>query len=373
MTTHLAAILPSKSTSLILTSRSTPTPGPNDLLIAVKSVALNPADTIMRDTGLFIPSYPTVTGFDLSGLVLEVGTNVPTHFRPGITRIAAYSASVWKGCDPDYGAFQETCLVPWQHVVPLPDEIDMISWNEAATLPVAVQVALNAWERAGVMLDVGKSSTSMPKCMISKQKKNEMLLVWGASSSVGSMGVQVARVLRDDPVTPVKAVYATAGVANHEYVRSLGADRVFDYRDPGVVDKIVETAREDGCVIRHCFLAVGDVRMCQAVVGAFVGGAEGEGEVKAKIASAPIIPSDLEVVDGVEVIFVVPSMDDEEERLDQFQYWLGTWARENLANGNIRPSPELRVVGRGLHAINDGLDELEQGVSCMKLVVEVAE
>ncbi|OJJ69015.1 hypothetical protein ASPBRDRAFT_46294 [Aspergillus brasiliensis CBS 101740] len=213
----------------------------------------------------------------------------------------------------------------------------------------------------------------MPKCMISKQKKNEVLLVWGASSSVGSMGVQVARVLRDDPQTPVKAVYATAGAANHEYARSLGADRVFDYRDSKVVDEIVETAREDGCVIRHCFLAVGDVRMCQAVVGAFVGDFEGEKEVKAKIASAPVIPPGVETVNGVKIIFVVPSMDDEEERLNQFQYWLGRWARENLANGNIRPSPELRVVGRGLQAVNDGLDELSRGVSCLKLVVEVAE
>lgn len=71
----------------------------------------------MRDQGLFIPSYPTVIGFDMSGLVLEVGDNVPVDgpgpiFRPGITRVAAYAASVWKACDPDYGAFQERCLSP---------------------------------------------------------------------------------------------------------------------------------------------------------------------------------------------------------------------------------------------------------------------
>ncbi|RAK94517.1 alcohol dehydrogenase [Aspergillus costaricaensis CBS 115574] len=371
MPTHLAAILPSKSTPLALTTRPTPTPGPNDLLIAVKSIALNPADAIMRDTGLFIPSYPTVIGFDLSGLVLEVGTNVPKHFHPGITRIAAYSASVWKGCDPNYGAFQEKCLVPWQHVVPLPDEGVMISWNEAAVLPVAVQVALNAWEMMGLQLACDTQTSDGIKGQMGK--KREVLLVWGASSSVGSMGVQVARVLRDQPDSSFAAVYATAGAANHEYVRSLGADRVFDHRDPNVVDEIVKMAREDGCVIRHCFLAVGDVQRCQAVVGAFLGGADGDGDVKAKIASAPVVPSHVEVVDGVEVIFVMPAMDDEEKRLGQFRYWMGTWARENLANGNIRPSPELRVVGRGLQAVNDGLDELSRGVSCTKLIVEVAE
>ncbi|GAQ40812.1 hypothetical protein AtubIFM57143_011127 [Aspergillus tubingensis] len=371
MPTHHAAILPSKSTPLTLTTRLTPTPGPNDLLIAVKSIALNPADTTMRDTGLFIPSYPTVIGFDLSGLVLEVGTNVPKHFHPGITRIAAYSASVWKACDPNYGAFQEKCLVPWQHVVPLPDDGAMISWNEAAMLPVAVQVALNAWEMMGLQLVCDTQTSGGIKGQMGKKK--EVLLVWGASSSVGSMGVQVARVLRDQPGSPFAAVYATAGAANHEYVRSLGADCVFDHRDPNVVDEIVKTAREDGCVIRYCFLAVGDVRMCQAVLGGFMGDVDVGGVVKAKIASAPVVPSDVEVVDGVDVIFVVPAMDDEEKRLNQFRYWMGTWARETIANGSIRPSPELRVVGRGLQAVNDGLDELSRGVSCTKLVVEVAE
>lgn len=50
---------------------------------------------------------------------------------------------------------------------------------------------------------------------------------------------------------------------------------------------------------------------------------------------------------------------------------MGTWLRENLAKGFVRPSPEPTVVGKGLGAINAGLDMLLQGVSCTKLVVEV--
>lgn len=52
---------------------------------------------------------------------------------------------------------------------------------------------------------------------------------------------------------------------------------------------------------------------------------------------------------------------------------MGTWLRANLANRTIKPSPEPRVVGKGLGAINAGLDVLLQGVSCAKLVVELAE
>lgn len=390
MATHLAAMSLEKGGRFELQTRPTPKPGPDELLIEVKSVALNPADTHMRGHGLFIPKYPTVIGFDIAGLVLEIGDNVPVgatdenpgpFFRPGISRVAAFAASFWRSCDPDYGAFQERCLVPWQHTAPLPDE--RISWNEAATLPVAAEVAMNAWDAMGISrVGEAAASSSVPAAPAgadtnggtweNKEQKSEALLIWGASSSVGTMGVQSARLLREDRSSPFAAVYATAGAANHNYVRSLGADRVFDHKEPQVVDAIVSAAREDGLVIRHCFLATGQLAVCQAVLKAFLGGEQGGQKQKAKIASAPIVPPDTEVVDRVDTIFVLPSAD-ERQRLAQFRYYLGTWLRQNLADGTIRPSPEPRVVGKGLRALNAGLDMLLQGVSCTKLVVEVAE
>ena len=387
MPTHLAAVSPAKGRPFELQTRPTPEPGPGELLIAVKSVALNPADSYMRNQGLFIPTYPTVIGFDISGLVLEIGDNVPTgnaddgpglSFQPGITRVAAYAASFWRSCNPDYGAFQERCLVPWQHAVPLPDE--EMSWGHAATLPVAAEVPLNAWDalgipRVGAAADLASNlhasvGTDTSGGMRKKDKKREeALLIWGASSSVGTMGVQSGRLLKEDQNSSFAAVYATAGLANMKYVSSLGADRVFDYKDPRVVDTLVSAAREDGLVIRHCFLAVGQLASCQAVLKAFLGVDEG-GEKKAKIGSAPIVPPDADLVDGVEIIFLQPSTE-EGERLEEFRYWMGTWLRENLAKGVVRPSPEPTVVGKGLGAINAGLDMLLQGVNSTKLVVEV--
>ncbi|KAL2839023.1 GroES-like protein [Aspergillus pseudodeflectus] len=391
MPTHLAAIAHEKHTPFTILPRQTPKPGRGELLIAVKSIALNPADIIMRNTGLFIPpsAYPTVLGFDLAGVVIAVGEDVPSapvncskgpasgvFFEPGRTRVAAYAASAWKSCEPDYGAFQEMCLVPWQHVVPLPD--DRISWNEAATLPVSVQVPLSAWDALGI-LRVGENTISSRvsashSAGIAREEKGEALLIWGASSSVGTMGVQSARVLRD-PNSNIGAVYAVAGLANHAYVSGLGADRVFDYKDPHVVDAVVSAAKEDSLVIRHCFLATGELGLCQAVLKLVLvdSSLEEKRSTTAKIASAPPIPADAEQIPGVETIFVMPSMTDEVERLAQFEYWLGTWLRERLSEGNITPSPRVRVVGKGLEAINKGLDELARGVSCVKLVVEVAE
>ncbi|RMZ14340.1 hypothetical protein D0864_00216 [Hortaea werneckii] len=317
MATHLAAVATGKGQPLVVQSRRTPKPGPDELLVQVKAVGLNPADHIRRDQGLFIRSYPTVLGFDISGLVLEVGDNVRQRlhaddttpvFQAGITRIAAYAAAVFRSCDPDYGVFQEICLVPWQHAVPLP--ANDLSWVQAATLPVAAAVPLNVWDMMGFPRLESTQRTE-------GAEQNEAVLIWGASSSVGTMGVQSAALQKLDPNSPTAAVYATCGVANKGYLSSLGADRVFDYTDAGVVDEIVATAKEDDLVIRHCFLAMGEL-------------------------------------------------------LAQFEYWMGTWLKEKLAEGVIRPTPEARVVGHGVEAINEGLELLSKGASCTKLVVEIA-
>ncbi|KAJ5121685.1 GroES-like protein [Penicillium bovifimosum] len=173
----------------------------------------------MRDQGLFIPTYPTVIGFDISGLVLKVGDNIPVgatdegpgpFFRPGITRVAAYATS-------------ERCLVPWQHALPLPDE--GISWNQAATLFVAVEIPLNAWDVTGISrVGEATASSSVSAAPVGadtsggtqeyKKQKRDALLIWGASSSVGTIGVQSARLLREDRDSSFAAMYATAGAAN---------------------------------------------------------------------------------------------------------------------------------------------------------------
>ncbi|RMZ17278.1 hypothetical protein D0862_00862 [Hortaea werneckii] len=350
MATHLAAVATGKGQPLVVQSRRTPAPGPDELLVQVKAVGLNPADHIVRDQGLFIRSYPTVLGFDISGLVLEVGDNVRQRtapdettpvFQAGITRIAALAARV-----------------------PLP--ANGLSWVQAATLPVAAAVPLNAWDMMGVPRLESTQYTG-------RKEQREALLIWGASSSVGTMGVQSAALQKLHPNSPTGAVYATCGVANKAYVSSLGADRVFDYNDAGVVDDVVAAAKEDGLVIRHCFLAMGQLSACQGILQAFVGDGPAARVSEAKIASAPPLPQPMREVEGVETVMVMPAMADEANRLRQFEYWMGTWLKEKLAEDVIRPSPEARVVGfcfflsllLGLHSSRLQQDIATGGMSTM--------
>jgi hypothetical protein len=75
---HLTAISRAKGTSFELTHHPTPTLGPNDLLIEVKSIALNPIDHYQRDYGFPpITYYPAVLGSDISGIVISIGSPCP--------------------------------------------------------------------------------------------------------------------------------------------------------------------------------------------------------------------------------------------------------------------------------------------------------
>lgn len=134
MATHLAAVATGKAQPLEVQERQTPKPGPHELLIEVKSIALNPIDYKTRDFGFAIAGYPAVFGSDIGGVVLEVGSEVSDIFKPG-TRVAAFAPSYFVKGSPDYGAFQQRSIIPATNACPIPDTLTL---DEAATLPMAV-------------------------------------------------------------------------------------------------------------------------------------------------------------------------------------------------------------------------------------------
>ncbi|KAL9611559.1 MAG: hypothetical protein Q9167_003806 [Letrouitia subvulpina] len=340
---HLAAVLNAKETPLELAHRPTPTPGPDELLIDVKSVALNPVDHFMRDTGMLVSTYPTVLGSDVTGTVLSAGSSVdPAAPKPG-TRVAAFgSAFYFKGA-PDYGGLQARVVVKASSAVTLPQRI---SFNEGTLLPMAVLTAFSGFYSIGVPLDTVYTAADRPG-----------LLVWGGASSVGSAVVQIAR-------TMGYKVYATASLKHSDYLQSLGASRVFDYKDTDVKEKIVSAVREDGVTLRTGYIAAGPVQPSIDVLK------ELKGDATAKLASAPPLFNGPPEVEGIETRFVQPPLD-EKERWKHMHFIFNVWLKEKLESGEFVPSPELRLVDGGLESVNEALDELSKGVSGVKLVLEL--
>ena len=341
---HLAAILQSKAAGVLeIIHRPTPTPGPHDILIQVKSIALNPVNHFQRDHGFPpIERYPTVIGSDIAGTVISVGSSVPSDApKPG-ARVAAFAPTFYMSGLPDYGAFQTCVLVPAVNVVPLPAKV---SFNEGSLLPMAVMTAWNGWYTIGLAHDTAYTA-----------KDKQGMLVWGGASSVGSAAVQVAKLMGFH-------VYVTASEKHHEYLKGLGASKVFDYKRKDVVEDIVKAAKADGVSLQRGYNAAGELKPCLDVLKEF------KGTGVAKLASAVLVPEDAPKEEGVEAKFVLPPSG--QERIEYNQFVFTVWLKEKLETGEFVPSPKIQVIEGGLESINKGLDALKEGVSGVKLVLEV--
>ena len=341
---HQAAILPQQGGPLSVVDRATPEPGPNDVLIEVRAIALNPVDYYQRDLGMPpIPSYPAVVGSDVAGLVVKVGSNV-SNALPAGSRAIAFASSFYQGGSPDHGAFQKYVLAQSECVIALPESL---SFEEGAVFPLAVLTALSSWTTIGIPF--GSKYTPQDK---------EAVLIWGGASSVGTFAVQSAKLMGF-------TVYATASAKNHGYLKKLGADVVFDYKASDVVSQIVDTVRKDGVTLRTANCVVeGSLQPTLDVLKST------KGNAVAKVAHAPPLLPGAPTLEGAEIEFVLPPMDSV-DRSDHMYKCFHVWLRDGLNSGTVVPSPHVQVEAGGLEGLNKALDTLKAGVSGTKSVVQV--
>ncbi|NMF64423.1 NAD(P)-dependent alcohol dehydrogenase [Brasilonema octagenarum] len=168
---------------------------PNQLLVKVHAACVNPVDWKMRKGMLkFITGnkFPMIIGFDLSGEVIEVGSQV-TQFKSG--------DAIYGSISPLGGAYAEFAAVPENNAALKPTNM---TYEEAASVPVAALTALQG------LRDLGKI------------QPNQSVLVNGGSGGVGIFGVQIAKAYGAQ-------VTAVCSTKNIDFVKSLGADRIIDY------------------------------------------------------------------------------------------------------------------------------------------------
>ncbi len=179
-----------------------PRPGANDLLVKVEAVSVNPVDTKVRrnnDPGGDIK----VLGYDAAGTVVEVGSAV-TLFKPGDA--VWYAGSIARpGTDSEFHAVDERI------VGPKPASLD---FAEAAALPLT---ALTAWE---LLFDrIGASQ--------GPQDDRRSLLVVGGAGGVGSIAIQLARVL-----TGMTVIATASRPQTVAWAKTMGAHHVVDHSGP---------------------------------------------------------------------------------------------------------------------------------------------
>jgi len=177
-----------------------PSPGPRDLLVAVRAVSVNPVDTKVRNN--MKVTAPRVLGFDAVGTVAGVGSDV-TLFKAGDE--VYYAGSIVRP-----GSNAEFQLVDERIVGHKPRSLDDA---HAAALPLT---ALTAWEMLFDRMNIVEGG-----------HEGESLLVIGAGGGVGSILVQLARRL-----TKLKIVGTASRDETANWVRELGAHHVIDHSKP---------------------------------------------------------------------------------------------------------------------------------------------
>lgn len=167
-----------------------------ELLIRVQASSVNPKDCLLRKghmRWLSPGGFPKGLGSDFAGIVEEGNEEFPAH--TGVYGMLPF----WRA-----GAYASWLSVRPEHVARVPNAL---SWQEAAALPLVGLTALQA------LRDLAKLQTG------------QHVLIHGASGGVGTVAIQIAKILGAQ-------VTATCSAANAAFCLELGADRVLDYRAP---------------------------------------------------------------------------------------------------------------------------------------------
>jgi zinc-binding alcohol dehydrogenase family protein len=178
-----------------------PQPGPQDLLVEVKGVSVNPVDLKVR-ARMQDGDTPKVIGYDAAGIVREVGGEV-SGFRVGDE--VFYAGDVTRS-----GTNAEFHLVDERIAGKKPTSL---GFAEAAGFPLT---SITAWEMLFDSFDLKQGAGA-----------GDSLLVIGGAGGVGSILIQLAKRL-----TGLRVIATASRPETVDWVRKMGADEVINHRKP---------------------------------------------------------------------------------------------------------------------------------------------
>jgi NADPH2:quinone reductase len=195
---------------LVMSDVPQPKPKPSEVLVKVRAAALNRADLT---TARGLPHGPhsgvgVTVGLEWAGEVVETGAEVK-GVRPGEEVMCSGT-----------GGYAEYAVCDFGRVLPKPKDM---SFEEAATLPIALVTLHNALITAG------------------RLKAGESVLIQGASSGVGLMGLQMAKLKGAAPV-----IGSSTSDASRARLKEFGADLAVDTRNPAWPEEVLQATGGKG-------------------------------------------------------------------------------------------------------------------------------
>lgn len=233
----MASSLPSTQKAIAMTSRRAPLaeiqvpvhpPAAGEVVVRVAWTASTPLDLHRADGGLLIASYPAQTGGGgIAGTVVALGgSDADVALLKGLGVGDRVMAFAFRGAKE--ANHQEYVTVPAYLVSKLPAGLTL---REACTVPVNLVTVFHA-ATADLGLDL---PWPLPDAATAPDTdKDQPVVVWGASSSVGIYALQVLRHWH-----PHRRLLAVSSRRHHDLLRRLGASACFDRADPHVVDAVL--------------------------------------------------------------------------------------------------------------------------------------
>jgi putative PIG3 family NAD(P)H quinone oxidoreductase len=194
--------------TLSIETDAAPSPGPGEVLIRVQAAGLNRADLLQR-AGLYPPPEDAspIMGLEVAGDIIAVGADTDSW------QVGDSVCALTHG-----GGYADHAIAPAGQCLPIPGTLSAV---EAAALPEALlTVWHNVFQRAGL-------------------QPGENILIHGGASGIGTLGIQMSRVMGGN-------VYTTAGSAEKcAALEALGATRAINYKEQDFEQVLTQLGLKD--------------------------------------------------------------------------------------------------------------------------------
>ncbi|KND88388.1 Protein TOXD [Tolypocladium ophioglossoides CBS 100239] len=344
-TTQRAVVIQAPGVAKLVHDRPIPKLRDDYILVKTKAVALNPTD--WKHIKFLIHEPSPLVGCDYAGVVEAVGPKVTRGFKKGDRVCGMVHGS--NTVQHEDGTFAEHIVAKADLQIKIPGNV---SFEEAATLGVGVTtVAQGLYQALGLAL---------PKAPV---KQPTTVLIYGGSTATGALGIQFAKLSGYKVVT-------TCSSHNFDQVTALGADAVFDYKDPECAKKIREYTNNKLTLAWDTISLPASAQICADSLTSSPG-AKYASLLPVKFPRSDISVSSTTAYTAFGEAF---TMGDKNlaAKPEDLEYASEFWdlARDLLEAGKIK-AHQLRVK-HGLENVLDGLQAMEQNkVSGEKLVYTV--
>lgn len=190
-----------------------------EALIRIKAAGVNPNETkepsenIKIFTSCFSP-LPHIIGADFSGVIVDKGKDVKFNIGDQVFGTQPFPFCV-------YGTYAQYTVVDTSEAA-IAIKPKHLSFEQAASAGMAVTTAYRGIVDNGLIV---------PATMRARRK----IIIVGASGGVGSYSIQIAKA-----INPENLVIGICSGKNAGFVKSLGADKVIDYKDKKAYDAFVD-------------------------------------------------------------------------------------------------------------------------------------